>query len=157
MAQSRPAPRRGTGPAGRPNRRRLPVPWPILLLLLAAMAAAGYSAFAPSAHAVVHPHPRADVGPERIQPPERYASDPRIAQIYEEVSRIPRVIDGIYCYCHCSRHSQHYSLLSCFEDDHGANCDVCLNQAHLAYLLTRQGRSLDEIRLAMDQQYGPRR
>lgn len=134
--------------------RRLPVPWPILVLLVLALGAGLYSAFVPDAHAAEHPRPRAGVTPAAIQPPERYAADPRIAQIYAEVAQIPEVVDGIYCYCHCAHHSGHYSLFSCFEDDHGAQCDVCLEQAHLAYTLTQQGRSLEEIRQAVDGRFG---
>lgn len=153
MAKSPPAP--GNAARGRrsaPN-RRLPVPLPILVLLVLAVGAAFYAALAPSAHAAEHPHPRAGVSAARVQPPEEF-SDPRIAQVYAEVAKIPEVADGIWCYCNCARHSGHYSLLSCFEDDHGANCDICLDQAHLAYTMTQQGRSLDEIRQAIDQQFG---
>lgn len=140
---------------GRPaTKRRLPVPWPIVVLLVLAIAAVGYSMSAPGAHAVEHPDPRPGVTAANLQPPERYASDPRIAQVYAEVAEIAPVVDGIYCYCHCSQHSGHYSLLSCFESDHGAGCGTCLGQAHMAYQMTRQGASLEEIRTAVDQRFG---
>lgn len=135
-------------------RRKLPIPWPILVLLLAAVAAVGHTLWAPSARAAEHPEPRAGVSAAKVQPPERYADDPRIAQVYAEVAQIAEVVDGIYCHCECERHSGHYSLLSCFESDHGAACDICLNEAHLAYTMTRQGATLDDVRQAIDDQYG---
>jgi hypothetical protein len=144
-----------TQPRSRPNApRQLPVPWPILLLLVLAVGAVAYSAFAPPALAAEHPHPRAGVTAERVQPPARYAADPRVAQVYAEVAEIAEVVDGIYCYCRCEEHSGHYSLLTCFESDHGAGCGTCLGQAHLAYTMTQQGASLDQIRQAVDQQFG---
>lgn len=135
--------------------RGFPLPWPILALLLLLVGALGYTALAPTAHAGEHPTPRAEVSAAGVQPPERYAADPRIAQVYAEVAQIAGVVDGIYCYCDCSRHSGHYSLLTCFESDHGAGCGTCLDQAHLAYRMTREGATLDGIRGAVDQQFGP--
>lgn len=140
--------------ANRSRKRRLPVPWPILVLIVIAIGSVVYSLRAPAAHAAEHPEPRATAGALQLQPPERYASDPAIAEVYAVVAQIPEVIDGLYCYCHCSEHSDHYSLLSCFEDDHGARCDVCLNQARTAYLMIQQGASLEQIRQVVDQQYG---
>lgn len=145
-----------SGRGDRAGKRQLPAPWPILLLLVLALGALGYTAFASPAHAGEHPQPRSGITSAKIQPPERYASDPMIAQVYAEVAQIAPVVDGIYCYCDCSQHSGHYSLLSCFEDDHGARCDICLRQAHLAYVMTQQGASLDQIRQAIDEEFGSR-
>ncbi|HET7275995.1 MAG TPA: PCYCGC motif-containing (lipo)protein [Longimicrobiaceae bacterium] len=136
------------------QRNRFPIPLPILVLLVAAAATIGYTALAPSATAATHPEPRAGVSAETLQPPARYASNPQIAQVYAEVAKIPQIVDGLYCNCHCAEHSGHYSLLSCFESDHGARCDICLGSAHLAYTLALQGATLDEIRLAIDNQFG---
>jgi hypothetical protein len=66
---------------------------------------------------------------------------------------IPQVLDGLYCHCDCSNHSGHRSLLTCFQDDHGAACDVCLTEAALAFRMTGEGRSLKEIRKAVDDLY----
>lgn len=136
------------------SRRRLPVPWPILALILVAVGSVAYSLAVPRVHAAEHPEPRVEATQAALQPPERYAADPAVAEVYRMVAEIPEVIDGLYCYCHCSRHADHRSLLTCFQDDHGANCDICLEEAHLAYTLAQQGKSLDEIRLAIDAAYG---
>jgi hypothetical protein len=102
-----------------------------------------------------HPEPRAEVDHSHVVPAEQYAAVPRVARTYERVAEIPHVIDGIYCYCACSEHSGHYSLLDCFHDDHGAYCDICLSQADIAYRMHKgEGRSLEEIRQAVDRIYG---
>ena len=47
-----------------------------------------------------------------------------------------------------------YSLLSCYESDAMArDCAVCQGQARLATRLHRLGKSLDEIRAAIDAKY----
>jgi hypothetical protein len=105
----------------------------------------------PSSH---HPEPRDGIDHSHVVPADRYASFPRVAAAYEKVAAIPHVIDGIYCYCDCSGHSGHHSLLDCFHDDHGAYCDICLSQAEIAYRMhVGEGKSLEEIRQAMDRLY----
>jgi hypothetical protein len=100
-----------------------------------------------------HPDPRADVGALTVESSSRYAAYPRIAEVYDMAAAIPQVLDGLYCYCDCNKHSNHYSLLTCFQDDHGAACDVCLTEAALAYRMTAEGKSLKEIRRAVDDLY----
>lgn len=106
-----------------------------------------------SANGVQHPSPRAGLTAADVVPAERYAAYPRVAEVYEMAARIPEVLDGLYCHCDCSRHSDHRSLLTCFQDDHGAACDVCLTEAALAFRMTGEGRSLKEIRTAVDALY----
>jgi hypothetical protein len=103
-----------------------------------------------------HPAPRAGLTAADVAPASRYAAYPRIAEVYEMAAQIPGVLDGLYCHCDCSRHSDHRSLLTCFQDDHGAACDVCLTEAALAFRMTTEGRSLKEIRAAVDGLYGQR-
>jgi hypothetical protein len=101
-----------------------------------------------------HPEPRAEVDHRHVVPAERYAEYPRVARTYAKVAEIPHVIDGIYCYCACSEHSGHHSLLDCFHDDHGAYCDICLSQADIAHRMYKEeGKTLDEIREAIDRIY----
>ncbi|MDX1673737.1 MAG: CYCXC family (seleno)protein [Longimicrobiales bacterium] len=100
-----------------------------------------------------HPEPREHIGHEHVVPAERYEAYPRVAEIYEMVAATPHVIDGIYCYCDCSQHSGHYSLLDCFHDDHAARCDICLSEAAMAHRMHNDGESLDDIRTAIDRLY----
>ncbi len=118
-----------------------------LLLALAVVPAMNFS---PADH---HPEPRADAHERHVVDGAQYASYPRVAAIYDRVAEVPHVIDGIYCYCACSEHSGHYSLLDCYKDAHAARCDVCLSEADMAYQMHRDGKSLDDIRTAIDRLY----
>jgi hypothetical protein len=100
-----------------------------------------------------HPTPRQGLTAADVESSLRYASYPRIAEVYEMAARIPEVLDGLYCHCDCSKHSDHRSLLTCFQDDHGAACDVCLTEAALAYRMVGEGKSLKQIRQAVDALY----
>lgn len=100
-----------------------------------------------------HPEPRTGVTHEHVVPGARYAAYPRVAHTYDRVAAVPHIVDGIYCYCACSEHSAHYSLLDCFRDDHAARCDICLSEADMAHRMHVDGRSLDEIRTAIDRLY----
>ena len=100
-----------------------------------------------------HPTPRTGLTAADVESAERYDGYPRVKQVYEMAAQIPDVLDGIYCHCDCSKHSGHRSLLTCFQDDHGAACDVCLVEAALAYRMTSEGKSLKEIRKAVDGLY----
>ena len=71
-----------------------------------------------------HPDPRDDLSALTVASSSRYASYPRIAEVYDMAAEIPHVLDGLYCHCDCSKHSNHRSLLTCFQDDHGAGCVV---------------------------------
>lgn len=101
-----------------------------------------------------HPTPRspAEAGP--VQDAARYEAYPRVEGTYRMAADIPEVLDGLHCYCECAANLGHYSLLTCFQSDHAAGCDVCLGEAMLAYEMTRQGASLDAVREAIDQRWG---
>lgn len=66
---------------------------------------------------------------------------------------MPDVVDQLYCYCECDKHSGHRSLLSCYTDNHAANCDVCVNEALDASQMIKQGYNMAEIRRQIDRKY----
>ena len=75
----------------------------------------------------------------------------------------PDVIAWMPCNCGCAGQG-HRSNLDCFFDDresgsikfeeHGSFCDICVNTSNLAAKLLGEGRSLAEIRAAVDAQFG---
>jgi hypothetical protein len=76
---------------------------------------------------------------------------------YEAARAIPETLAQLPCYCHCDRGFGHKSLHSCFVDDHGANCSICLDEALLAYQLqTEQKLKPEQIRERIVAQYGGR-
>jgi hypothetical protein len=101
-----------------------------------------------------HPEPREDVTASRVLERQLLAGYTTELAAYEAARRYPQVLDGIYCYCHCSKHSGHRSLLTCFESRHGAACDVCMAEAILAARMHEQGAGLDQIRQAVDARFG---
>jgi len=104
----------------------------------------------------IHPTPRNEATAGRVASPQAIAATAGedAAAVYSMAKEIPHIIDGIYCYCHCSEHKSHYSLLTCFEDGHGAACRSCREEVTLAYRLAKEGKSLEEIRVAIDAAFG---
>ena len=72
---------------------------------------------------------------------------------YRIAHDMPDVIDQLYCYCECDKHSGHLSLLSCYTDNHAANCDVCQDEALDAAQMQKQGYSVAKTRAYIDQKY----
>ena len=106
------------------------------------------------AHAAPHPDPRPGVTAERVLPPALVPDTPGALEAYETARRAPQVLDGLYCHCNCSKFLGHRSLLTCFETDHGSRCDICMGEAVLAARLAAEGNSLQQIRGAIDAQFG---
>lgn len=104
---------------------------------------------------VVHPEPRPGITAARVLPNESLADHPDAITAFEQVRQIPQVVDGIGCYCGCATRQGFYSLLSCYEGEGMAMmCEVCQGQGRLAFRLHRDGKTLDEIRAAIDARYG---
>lgn len=100
-----------------------------------------------------HPMPRIDAHAMHVMPAARYASSPGVAEVYEMAAEMPEMLDGVFCYCFCHNTFGHYSLLTCFMEDHGAACNICLEEAVLTYEMTNRGESLDAIREEVDRRY----
>lgn len=79
---------------------------------------------------------------------------PGAAEAYAAARGAPALLDGLYCHCHCRENANHRSLLTCFESEHGAYCDICMNEAMLATEMAAGGSSLTQIRQAIDARFG---
>lgn len=86
--------------------------------------------------------------------PEYFTGPTAVA--YKIAKEIPEVIDSLHCYCECKKHFGHKSLLTCYVDEHAAYCDICMDEAFMAYELHKQGKDIGEIRKAVDARYGAR-
>ncbi|MGH9499022.1 MAG: CYCXC family (seleno)protein [Terriglobales bacterium] len=64
---------------------------------------------------------------------------------YELAAKIPVILHQQPCYCYCDRMG-HNSLHSCFENTHGARCDVCLKELYYSYLQHKKGKTATQIR-----------
>jgi len=74
------------------------------------------------------------------------AQFPYQTHAYELAAKIPNVIHQEPCYCYCDRGMGHNSLHSCFENTHGAQCDVCLKELYYSYSQTKKGKTPAQIR-----------
>jgi hypothetical protein len=74
------------------------------------------------------------------------AQFPYQTHAYELAAKIPNVIHQQPCYCYCDRGMGHNSLHSCFENTHGAQCDVCLKELYYSYSQTKKGKTPAQIR-----------
>lgn len=101
-----------------------------------------------------HPEPRDGITAASVVPADQVNGPTQIAAIYASAREIPEVLDGLYCHCDCSLHAGHRSLLTCFESDHAAGCDICLEEGRIAAQMTAEGHSLKEIRERIDALYG---
>ena len=72
---------------------------------------------------------------------------------YQYAAEIPKVIDSQFCYCYCKKNHNHKTLLTCFTTQHGSKCDICMDEVIYAYGLYQEGKSLDEIVVAVDKKF----
>ena len=77
----------------------------------------------------------------------------RVAEAYRIAAEIPKVIDSLFCYCYCKKNHQHKTLLTCYTNKHGSKCDICMGEVFYAYELYNQGKTLDEIVIAVDKKF----
>jgi len=73
---------------------------------------------------------------------------------FAAVRASPEIFDGVYCACECTKDHGHRSLLSCFESRQPIGCGACREEAALVEKLVKEGRSLAEIRKAVDEEFG---
>ena len=98
-----------------------------------------------------HPEPRRGIDASRVIAAKYLDGEKDVIEAFDLVREIPEVIDGIRCSCGCDRIDGNYSLLSCFEQDGmAAHCEVCREEARRVHKLHRHGKSLAQIRAALD-------
>jgi hypothetical protein len=98
-----------------------------------------------------HPNPRPGVDGSRVLTAADLRDAPDVVPVFDMIREIPRVADGIRCQCECAELPEIYSLLSCYEGDGMARqCHICQGVARLAYRMHGHGKSLNEVRAAVD-------
>ena len=73
---------------------------------------------------------------------------PVLKRAYAAAEKNKAMVATLPCYCWCSRMG-HRSLLDCFASNHGANCDVCMQEVILADEMARKGKTAAQIRAAI--------
>jgi hypothetical protein len=132
--------------------RRLP--W--IIAAAAVLALGALVIFAQRGNATIHPTPRPGITSANVLPEAVLPHVAGAAEAYAAARAMPQVLDGVFCHCECARNFGHRSLLTCFESEHGSQCDICMGEAMMAAQLASQGNSLDQIRSAIDVQFAHR-
>jgi hypothetical protein len=101
-----------------------------------------------------HPEPRPGITGENVLAESELGERRRVREAYDAARTHPEVFDGIYCACECDKTMNHRSLLSCFESRQAIGCMACREEAELVGRLAGEGKTLDEIRLAVDKEFG---
>lgn len=103
-----------------------------------------------------HPTPRPGITGAKVATHEQLAGKPKLFELFDSVREIPAVLDGIRCNCGCVHTEGFYSLLSCYEgsDAMAKECMTCQGQGRLAVRLHKAGKSLQDIRVAVDAKFG---
>jgi hypothetical protein len=102
-----------------------------------------------------HPDPRPGITGARVATKEQLADVAALIPLFDTVRAMPEIADGIRCHCGCADLPGYRSLLSCYEggDAMARECKTCQGQARLAGRLKQAGKSLDEIRTAIDAKF----
>lgn len=131
------------------------------LLASAGIGAASLKALLPvrlkaSGHSLdPHPEPRPDIDGSNVLSQEFMQGFPDIAPIYDGIREIPHIADGVACRCGCHGQGEYRSLLSCFESGGMAlGCEICQTEGRVVARLHGRGRTLDQIRAAIDARFG---
>lgn len=101
-----------------------------------------------------HPTPRPGIDASKVLKANQLTENPKAAPVFDMVRRIPEIADGIRCQCGCADEPEFYSLLSCYEADGMAqHCHICQGEGRLAFTMHEQGKTLAEIRAAIDDRF----
>jgi hypothetical protein len=100
-----------------------------------------------------HPDPRPGITGENVLPESEIGDRRRVREAYEAARTHPELFDGVYCACECDKSMGHRSLLSCFESRQAIGCMACREEGELVARLAHDGKTLAEIRLAVDEEF----
>lgn len=102
-----------------------------------------------------HPDPRPGIDGSRVLTREELGAFGFLAPVYDGIRAIPHIADGIRCPCGCAETEPFRSLLVCFESNGMAKaCEICQAVGRMTARLHGAGRTLDQIREAVDARFG---
>jgi hypothetical protein len=101
-----------------------------------------------------HPDPRPGITAEHVIAADDLPNKKAVRDAYDVARTYPEILDGVYCPCECKKSMGHRSLLACFESRQPTGCMGCQEAAEFVAPLAKQGKSLAEIRQAVDKKFG---
>ena len=110
----------------------------------------------PAASDLHHPDPRAGITSEHVLSATDIGDlgTKKVLGAYDAARERPEIFDGLACACGCTDKPEHRSLLVCYETKQPTGCTSCREEAMLVAELAHAGKTLAEIRLAVDKKYG---
>jgi hypothetical protein len=117
---------------------------------------AGHHLGGPARKATTHPDPRPDIDGSNVLTAADLSGNPDLISLFEGIAKIPQIADGIGCACGCASDPNIRSLLTCFEKSSrmALFCEICQAEGRMAVRLHDNGRTLDQIRAALDARFG---
>ena len=112
------------------------------------------NAMASSRRPFRHPEPRPGITGEHVLAESRLPADEKVRAAFAAAREHPEIFDGLFCACRCQKSQGHRSLLTCYETEQPTGCLGCQEEAAFAARQIAAGRSLAEIRKAVDEEYG---
>jgi len=102
-----------------------------------------------------HPEPRPGITSEHVLADADLPKNrKKMHDAYSGARAYPELFDGLCCGCDCRESMGHRSLLSCYESKQPQGCLACQEEAWLVADLAKQGKSLADIRTAVDKKFG---
>ena len=102
-----------------------------------------------------HPDPRPGVDGSGVLTADQLQDVPDLVDLYDGIRAIPYIADGVRCTCGCAFEDGFRSLLVCFEANGMAKgCIICQTEGRMVVRLHAAGRTLDQIRAAVDARFG---
>jgi hypothetical protein len=100
-----------------------------------------------------HPEPRPGISGAGVLAAEQLPDKKSVRAAFDAARTYPEIFDGVYCICDCAEGMSHRSLLACFESKQPTGCWGCREQAEFIAPLAREGKTLKEIRVAVDKEF----
>jgi hypothetical protein len=105
-----------------------------------------------------HPEPRAGITADKVLTVGDLGEKPRkaVLEAFDAARQYPQILDGLACACGCHGDAsyQHRSLLACYETRQPTGCQSCQMEATFAGRMAKEGKTLAEIRAAVDRKFG---
>jgi hypothetical protein len=105
-----------------------------------------------------HPEPRPGITSDKVLKDDDLGEKPRkaVLEAYDAARQSPQIFDGLACACGCHGDAsyQHRSLLVCYETRQPTGCQSCQMESAFVGKMVKDGKTLAEIRAAVDRKFG---
>jgi len=101
---------------------------------------------------VIAPAPAPPPGPgAKVLAPSQFVGPAAVG--YTAAQACPEMLAKLFCYCGCDDTDKHSSLLDCFTTMHGADCQICTDEAVIAARMKKEGKTITEVQKFIDKKF----